>query len=96
MPRRIEACACVCAVSERVRGVDLSAGRVLYSTSLSGTIPKGLCQTRLRSFDIHDCGFTAFPELGSCTRLTTLDVSNNALVAPVSYTHLTLPTKRIV
>eukprot|EP01048_Picozoa_sp_COSAG05_P047024 COSAG05_NODE_28357_length_125_cov_109.296296_1_plen_41_part_11 len=33
---RGKACACVCAVSERVRGVDLSAGRRLSSTSLSG------------------------------------------------------------
>ena len=68
---RGEACACVCAVSERVRGV-LSAGRVLHSTSLSGTIPMGLCQTGIRSFDIHDCGFTASRELGSCNSLTTL------------------------
>eukprot|EP01048_Picozoa_sp_COSAG05_P045769 COSAG05_NODE_26789_length_181_cov_20.670732_1_plen_47_part_01 len=30
---RGEARACVCAVSERVRGVDLSAGRYLFSTS---------------------------------------------------------------
>eukprot|EP01047_Picozoa_sp_COSAG01_P056664 COSAG01_NODE_6452_length_3660_cov_2.580174_5_plen_69_part_00 len=39
---RGEACACVCAVSERVRGVDLSAGRWLHSTSLSGTLPESI------------------------------------------------------
>ena len=39
---RGEACVCVCAVSERVRGVDLSAGRVLESTSLSGTLPESI------------------------------------------------------
>ena len=41
---RGEACACVCAVSERVRGVDLSAGRELYSTSLSGTLPASISE----------------------------------------------------
>eukprot|EP01048_Picozoa_sp_COSAG05_P008459 COSAG05_NODE_646_length_8119_cov_236.689900_4_plen_68_part_00 len=34
----------VCAVSERVRGVDLSAGRILYSTSLSGTLPASISE----------------------------------------------------
>eukprot|EP01048_Picozoa_sp_COSAG05_P008457 COSAG05_NODE_646_length_8119_cov_236.689900_2_plen_64_part_00 len=43
-----EACACVCAVPERVCGVDLSAGRILYSTSLSGTLPASIGEmTRL-------------------------------------------------
>ena len=41
---RGEACACVCAVSERVRGVDVSAGRDLYSTSLSGTLPESIAE----------------------------------------------------
>eukprot|EP01047_Picozoa_sp_COSAG01_P056666 COSAG01_NODE_6452_length_3660_cov_2.580174_7_plen_63_part_00 len=36
--------ACVCAVSERVRGVDLSAGRDLSSTSLSGTLPESIAE----------------------------------------------------
>ena len=39
---REEACACVCAVSERVRGVDVSAGRELDRTSLSGTLPESI------------------------------------------------------
>eukprot|EP01048_Picozoa_sp_COSAG05_P008456 COSAG05_NODE_646_length_8119_cov_236.689900_1_plen_68_part_00 len=39
---RGEAYACVCAVSERVRGVGLSAGRYLSSTSLSGTLPESI------------------------------------------------------
>ena len=41
---RGEACVCVCAVSERVRGVDLSAGRDLSSTSLSGTLPESIAE----------------------------------------------------
>eukprot|EP01047_Picozoa_sp_COSAG01_P056665 COSAG01_NODE_6452_length_3660_cov_2.580174_6_plen_63_part_00 len=39
-----EACVCVCSVSERVRGVDLSAGRDLSTTSLSGTLPESIGQ----------------------------------------------------
>eukprot|EP01048_Picozoa_sp_COSAG05_P008460 COSAG05_NODE_646_length_8119_cov_236.689900_5_plen_68_part_00 len=39
---RGEACARVCAVSERVRGVDLSIGRYLVSTFLSGTLPESI------------------------------------------------------
>ena len=41
---RGQARTCVCAVSERVRGVDLSAGRWLSSTSLSGTLPESIAE----------------------------------------------------
>ena len=39
-----EACLSVYAVSERVRGVDLSAGRDLSLTSLSGTLPESISE----------------------------------------------------
>eukprot|EP01048_Picozoa_sp_COSAG05_P008458 COSAG05_NODE_646_length_8119_cov_236.689900_3_plen_63_part_00 len=47
---RKEARACVCAVSERVRGVGLSAGRNLVSTSLSGTLPESIAEMTGLSF----------------------------------------------
>ena len=69
------------------------AGRWLYSTSLSGTVPHALCQTPFHSLDLHDCGITASSELASCNRLTVLDLSNNELIAvppslPDGLTHL--------
>eukprot|EP01043_Picozoa_sp_COSAG02_P061229 COSAG02_NODE_8183_length_2672_cov_4.315196_2_plen_207_part_00 len=66
----------------------MCAGRRLYSTSLSGTVPYALCQTEVRSLDLHDCGITASSELASCSCLTVLDLSNNELMeVPPSLPH---------
>jgi hypothetical protein len=57
---------------------------------LSGSIPAGICAQHL---DLHDNRFESAPAMADCTKLKTLDLSNNSLAAlpsslPPGLTHL--------
>ena len=73
----------------------MGAGRDLYSTALSGTLPETVCQlpSLSSSLDLHSCRLDAVASLADCGHLAVLDVSNNRLAAlppalPPSLTHL--------